>query len=265
MPNVVPDAVGVNGLISFWDFQEPPAASRIARGQYAYVLREAVGPINRVSGGVFGPYAAELRRGQYFVIPRAECKALDLHGTGAQLTVVAWLQRHRKPEVECEAVAGMWNETCAKRQYCLFLDLRIHQAGDNVCGHVSATGGPTNGYPRCMDAAIDGNYLTYFDWHCVAFTYDGHYACAWLDGRAETRVGFNPYAFPHGIYDAGGEGADFTVGAVDRAGELGNWFVGRLGGLAVYRRALALNELTALTALLPSPPKASPTKPAILV
>jgi hypothetical protein len=174
---------------------------------------------------------------------------------------VAWLQRHRKPEVECEAIAGMWGETHAKRQYCLFLDLRIHQAGDNVCGHVSATGGPTDGFPWCMDAAIDGNYLTYFDWHCVAFTYDGYYARSWQDGHSETRVGFNPYAFPQGIYDAGREGADFTVGAVHRAGELGNWFVGWLGGLAVYRRALAANELTALTALLPAPAKASPTKP----
>jgi len=77
----------------------------------------------------------------------------------------------------------------------------------------------------------------------------------WLDGRSETRVGFNPYAFPHGIYDAGPEGADFTVGAVHRAGEVGNWFAGWLGGLAIYRRALAVKELTALTTLLPPPPK----------
>jgi hypothetical protein len=41
------------------------------------------------------------------------------------------------------------------------------------------------------------------------------------------------------------EGADFTAGAVHRAGEVGNWFVGWLGGLAVYRRALAVNELAA--------------------
>jgi hypothetical protein len=33
MCNVVADAVGVDGLISFWDFEESPGTARIARGQ----------------------------------------------------------------------------------------------------------------------------------------------------------------------------------------------------------------------------------------
>ena len=261
----LPSAVALPGLISFWDFQEPAGADRVARGPHAYKLREAAGRIARVDGGVFGAHATELRRGDYFVIPRAECPALDLCGPSAQVTVVAWLQRQRKREVQCEAVAGMWNESAKQRQYGLFLDLRIHQAGDNVAGHVSATGGPTPGYPWCMDAAIGAGYLTYFDWHCVAFTYDGNFIRAWQDGRLDPRVGFNPFAYPHGIHNAGPTGADFTVGAVHRGGEMGNWFVGRLGGLAVYSRALNANELLALTALLPEPPPISPTKPPVLV
>jgi hypothetical protein len=260
--------VNLPGLISFWDFQEPAGESRLAQGPHRYALREASGPVLRVenaSRAPFGPYAAELKHGQYFSVPRAECPALDLHGPDAQVSVVAWIQRHRKREVQCEVIAGMWNETQKKRQYGLFLDLRIHQAGDNVSGHVSSSGGPTPGYPWAMDAAIGAGYITYFDWHCVAFTYDGTLVKAWLDGRLETRVGFNPFAYPHGLYNAGTEGADFTVGAVHRGGEMGNWFVGRLGGLAVFDRALDPEEMAKLTALLPVPPEASPTKPPVLV
>jgi hypothetical protein len=257
--------LNIPGLACFWDFQEPAGQARVSTGAHSYHLREAAGMVMRVEGGVFGAYSAQLNRGDYFSIPRAECPALDFCGPNARFSVVAWLQRHRKREVQCEAVAGMWNETAKQRQYGLFLDLRIHQAGDNVAGHVSATGGPTPGYPWCMDAAIGAGYLTYFDWHCVAFTYDGNYVRAWLDGQLETRVGFNPFAYPHGIYDGGASGADFTVGAVHRGGEMGNWFVGRLGGLAVFSRDLGSKEMAELTSLLPTWPEPSPTKPPVLI
>ena len=257
--------LSIPDLVCFWDFQEDTGQSRIAKGPFAYPLKESAGPIARIEGGVFGPYAAQLERGDFFSIPRADCPALNMAGPRAQVSVVAWLQRHRKREVQCEAVAGMWNETARHRQYGLFLDLRIHQAGDNVCGHVSASGGPTPGYPWCMDAAIGAGYLTYFDWHCVAFTYDGNFIRAWLDGRLETRVGFNPFAYPHGIHDGGPDGADFTVGAVHRSGEMGNWFTGRLGGLAVYSRGLEAEEIAKLSDLLPVKPEPSPTKPPVLV
>lgn len=255
----------IPSLVCFWDFQEPAGSPRISRGACAYALREAAGPVARVDDGVFGPASAELKAGQWFGIPRAECPALDIHGSEAQVTVVAWLRRYRKREVQCEAIAGMWNETRRQRQYALFLDLRIHQAGDNVGGHVSATGGPTPGYPWCMDAAIGASYLTYFDWHCVAFSYDGKTVRAYLDGELDHRVGFNPYAYPGGLFDAGPAGADFTVGAVHRGGEMGNWFTGRIGGLAVFDRALSDAEQRTLSSLLPETPKPSPSKPPVLI
>lgn len=40
--------------------------------------------------------------------------------------------------------------------------------------------------------------------------------------------------------------SDFTLGAVHRGGGMGNWFVGRLGGLAVYSRALDREEMLSL-------------------
>lgn len=256
---------GLPGLVCFWDFQEPAGRPRLAKGPHGYALQERAGPVERVAGGVFGEHALELKRGQYLGIDRADCPALDIQGPDAAVTVVAWLQRHRKREVQCEAVAGMWNESRKKRQYGLFLDLRIHQSGDNVAGHVSATGVPTPGYPWCMDAAIGASYLTYFDWHCVGFSYDGRLVRAYLDGRVDARVGFNPFAYTGGLFEGGADGADFTVGAVDRGGEMGNWFVGRLGGLAVFDRALADGEIADLCRLLPEAPVPSPTKPPVLV
>lgn len=260
--------LSINGLICLWTFQEMSGQPHIADGPCPYLLKEGAGIIEQVEPdqvGPFGQYAAELKRGDYLFSPRDQCPSLNVHGEGAEITVVAWLQRHRKREVQCEAVAGMWNETRKKRQYGLFLDLRIHQAGDNVSGHVSSTGGPTPGYPWAMDAAIGSGYLTYFDWHCVGMTYDGLMVKAWLDGRLDRRAGFNPYSYPDGLFDGGPDGADFTVGAVNRGGEMGNWFVGRLGGLAVFNRALKTNEMVALSSLVPNPPGPSPTIPPVLV
>jgi hypothetical protein len=146
-------------------------------------------------------------------------------------------------------VAGIWNETAKKRQYCLFLNLRIWNSAEQVCGHVSAIGGPTPGYRYCMTASIGGTPVSKGEWHTAAFTYDGHHARSYLDGRLDVRDGFNPYEYPDGLFDGGEDGADFTVGAVDRSGEMGNFYNGLLGGLAVFNRALSEEELRLLHAV----------------
>ncbi|MDF2661555.1 MAG: hypothetical protein K0Q94_4346 [Paenibacillus sp.] len=235
------------GLICFWDFQEEAGQDRVSRGSCKYGLRENNGPIERVEDGVFGPYAARLDFGQWFNIPRALCPALNMHGPGAQVTVAAWVKWTRSHFSRCEAIAGMWDETRAKRQYCLFLNLQIWNSGEQVCGHVSSVGGPTPGYKYCMDAAIGATPVSPDDWHFVAFTYDGTYARAYVDGRLDERETFNPYRYEGGLFDGGPDGADFTVGAVDRSGEPGNFFTGLLGGLAVYDRALTAEEIVQLT------------------
>lgn len=232
------------GLVSFWDFQEPPGTPRLAVGAGAYALAEMAGPVERVGGGLFGPHAAFLRAGQWLSIPRRDCPRLDLHGPRAQVSVVAWIRRHRKAAIECEFVAGIWNESRARRQYGLFLDLRLDGSADQVGGHVSGTGGPSPGSRWCLEASIGAHPVDYFDrWHCVGFTYDGTAARSYLDGEMDAREGRNPYPYPHGLFDAGPEGGDFTVGAVDRLGEVGNHFTGVLAGLAVFDRALSGKEM----------------------
>lgn len=239
------------GAVCLWDFQEPSGESRRSRGRENYALIEASGPVERATcaGAPLGSYAATLQRGQYFYIPRHDCPALNFCGSDTRFTVVAWIQRHRKPEIECEAIAGMWNETEGLRQYALFLDLRIHGAADNVCGHISATGGATSGHKWCMETSIGGSRVDYFTWHCVAISYDGQFVRSWLDGECQSNGEFNPYTHRSGVYDAGPHGADFTVGAVHRKGEMGNWFVGMLGGLAVFDRDLTPSEVGQLSSL----------------
>jgi hypothetical protein len=158
------------------------------------------------------------------------------------------VKRAPKSNGECQAVAGMWNETVATRQYCLFLDLSIWSSEEQACGHVSATGAPTPGYKYCMEAAIGAKPLGLGEWRQVAFTFDGVWAKVYVDGRLDYRPGLNPYYWPQPINDGGADGSDFTVGAVYRGGTMGNWFTGRLGGLAVYDEVLLEEELAGLCA-----------------
>lgn len=237
----------IPNLLCFWDFQEADNQPFIAQGLHAYALKSMNGTIARSNEGVFGTQSIYLARGQWFSIPRAECPALNIYGRHAQLTVIGWVKRMTQPETyDCETIAGVWDESRKKRQYCLFLDLPIWDSGDQVGGHVSFDGAPTPNYKYCMDAAIGQTIVPFDAWQCVAFTYDGEYACAYLNGVLDERAGRNPFHYPHGLFDGGDDGADFTIGAVSRSGEAGNFFHGMIGGIAVYDRALTDEEILGL-------------------
>jgi hypothetical protein len=238
-----PDPLSIQNLVAFWDFQEASGQKRQSKGPNAYALQEMNGPVETIPEGVFGRNAAFLKTGQWFNLPRKQCPALNIHGKNAQVTVVAWVKRAQKDHIQCEAIAGMWNETDKQRQYCLFLNLRIWDSADQVCGHVSGMGGPTAGYKYCMDASIGATPVKYGVWECVAFSYDGKQVKSYLNGKLDLRPERNPYPYEEGLFDGGEAGADFTVGAVFRSGEMGNWFTGAIGGLAVYNRALTDKEL----------------------
>ena len=77
--------------------------------------------------------------------------------------------------------------------------------------------------------------------------YDGHRAYAWLDGHLDAVPHLNPYTASGSLNDGGTTGnSDFTVGAVDREGEIGNYFVGAMASLCVYDRCLTAAEMYAL-------------------
>lgn len=243
--------------LCFWKFQEPAGSERVAVGKFGYALREGGPPVERVEGGVFGPYAARFGPGRWLEIQRRLCPGLNVHGVAAQLSVVAWLKREKNSYGGCQAVAGMWNEH-ALRQYCLFLNLHIHGSAEQVGAHVSSHGGATPGYKYCMDAAIGATVVDFERWHCVAITYDGTFARAYLDGKLDGRGDRNPFPYPGGIFDGGERGADFTVGAVrrpdavdekfqDHGSTVANPFCGLLGGLAIFDTALSDTQIAALS------------------
>ncbi|MEM6284972.1 MAG: LamG-like jellyroll fold domain-containing protein [Chloroflexota bacterium] len=226
------------GPLVLWDFlSETPMVSC---GAEPYTLTPAT-DISLINTGL------HLKRGQWLRIPRADCPALNISGENAQVSVIAHIKRlPQPPTYDCETIAGVWDESRKMRQYCLFLDLPIWDSKDQVGGHVSSHGGPTPGYKYCMDAAIGATTVQFDTWHTVGFTYDSAYARAYLDGALDTRDGRNRFHYPHGLFDGGENGADFTVGAVSRSGEPGNFFHGTIRALAVYTRALTDTEMRTL-------------------
>ena len=240
----------IPGLVSCWRFAEDAARFVAAAGE-DYVLEAADGPLKCLtdSAAPLGGTALQIDEGQWLRIPRRACPLLDIHGPAGQLTVVAWIKRRRKSNTECEFIAGQWNESGGNRQYGLFLNIGVWQERDQVCGHLSHVGGPTPGYKYCIDGAMGATPVPWDEWVCVAMSYDGQAGYAWLNGALDLRPGLNPYPLAGGLHDGGAVGSDFTVGAVHRGGEMGNFFCGLLAGLAVYRRALTPAEIFALAQL----------------
>lgn len=256
LPKPIADPCALPGLVAFWDFQEAVGGGFVSRGAHRYLLRAQGAAITVAEEGVFGRHSLAFDGRGWLRAERAECPALNLSGRDARFSVVAWIKRAKASHPGCQAVAGMWNEH-GLRQYCLFLNLHIHDSAEQVGAHVSAHGGATPGEKYCMEAAIGATAVPLDQWQCVAIRYDGRAASAWLNGELDDRGDRNPLAHPDGIFDGGPDGADFTVGAVQRpewvdedlqphGAVTANSFHGLLGGLAVFARDLSPEEMRGL-------------------
>lgn len=249
----------VDDLISFWDFQEPAGSDRISSGPYSYPLKERNGAVKRVSPGIFGPHSAYIEWGQWFSISREDCPALNIHGPDAQVSVIAWIQRIA--DNHWQFIAGMWNEQDAVRQYALFTsghrqsNYRTYdriEAEHQPHGYISAVGGATPGKPFCYSYATGPTYLQKHRWYMLTSTYDGSRIKVYVNGSLDENPGYNPFLYEKGIFDAGINGADFTVAqrAVPKwpdypqnAPDNGVGFSGYLGGLGIFDRALTPAEI----------------------
>ncbi|GAB2767288.1 hypothetical protein GCM10027275_06990 [Rhabdobacter roseus] len=243
----------VPNLLCLWDFAGKNPFR--AKGKYPYVLQRAAGELSLTKKGVLANGSVTIAENAYLHIPRKECPGLNIRGPQAQVSLLAWVRRGLKSTTphECEAIAGMWNETQRKRQYCLFLNIRLHGSSDQVCGHISGIGGPTVGEKWCVDVSIGKSPVLLDEWTFVAMTYDGQQIRSYHNGRFDAHEGRNPYAYPQGIFDGGEDGSDFTVGAVHRLGQIGNDFCGDLSGLAVFDRALTDQEISHIHQAYPLP------------
>jgi hypothetical protein len=245
-----------HGLVALWDFKEKGGCDRVSLGKGKFRLKERTGVIPRVSEGPLSGYAIALDGTNYLSIPYREAGALNIKNNS--VTVIAWVKWQGSG---IGFVAGMWNEyhDGGKRQYGLFVNLPHYNGDGQVCGHISKTGTPTPPFPYSIDYSASKQFVPKEAWSCVAFTYDGKYIKSYLNGVFESREperirntkGFegypdgliqvkNPYYFPYGIGD---NGSDFTVGSVQLAKGMNNFFKGLIGGLAVFNRALTDNEM----------------------
>jgi len=234
-------------LVAFWDFSKSPADGyRDTRGNFS--LR-GVGGVKMVSGdGVFGASSLEFDgETAYLTMPASEVGALDIT---KKVTVIAWVKR-ASAKHNC-FVAGLWNEYSdgGKRQYGLFVSLPYYNGADKVCGHISKNGKATPPFPYSVDYSTSVQKVPVGEWVQVAMTYDGKEIKSYLDGvfvesqpeLIQHTKGFagypdglvqrkNPYYFPDGMAS---NGSDFTVGAVLLKRGMGNFFHGRIAGVAVF-------------------------------
>jgi len=206
-----------------------------------------------VKNGVFGDQALRVRPGTGFILPRKQLGGLDIHGPGAVGTVCAWI--YRESEDPWQALAGVWDESRAQRQYYLFLNARSRTLSgttdrvacqNRVHGHVSDVGGPTLGLNCCVTYASGGSEIPLGRWAFVAMAFSGGTVRIHVNGALDTCPESNPFPVRDVIFDGGRDGADFTVAANSVRGVLDNFYGGLLGGVAVYGRALAETELISL-------------------
>jgi hypothetical protein len=176
------------------------------------------------------------------------------------------------------------NDDTGTRQYSMLLNMPTYGGARQLTPHISSEGGVTrradgSGLPWCADFAASKSVVPEKEWCTLGFTYDGQYIRAYYNGVLEERKldavkdkrndryftqegpdgrdrGMNPYYHGRGIfqYDPAKHketkpsgGADFTVGARYAVGSfLGEALRGRLGGLAVFNRALTPEQMQAL-------------------
>ena len=251
-----PEKIG--GIVAFWDFSDT-FKSRCGNFEMA-----SAGDVKIADEGPISGRSADFDGSCYLTLPYSDTGGLNVK-TNA-VTVVAWINWRGGGT---GFVGGMWNEykDGGKRQYGLFVSLPYYNGAGQVCGHISKTGKPTPPFPYSIDYSASAQKVPLGKWCCVAFTYDGKYIRSYLNGRFEERPkelikntkGFpgypeglvqskNPYYFPDGIGD---NGSDFTIGAVLIKKGMGNFFRGKIGGLAVFNRALSDGEISEISSMYP--------------
>lgn len=240
----------IPGCIEFWDMAEAAGNSRIGEIN-SYALQEYGGSVVRVGDGRFSDYAAYLAAdGKYLYCTES---ALDINGTNAQVTYLAWVRRFTKTGAEC--ICGSWDENAAdpdgKRQSALFGQLGA-SIGLNparaVVGHVSHDGQTTPGQTWNEEYAAGATAMTMNTaWQFMAVTFYNRTIRSYLNGALDAGSR-NPYrpANP-GIFNATPTNG-FKVGCTYYNGEITNKAWTCIAGLAAYNRALRKSEIAAIQA-----------------
>ena len=185
------------GLVAFWTFGEPAGSPRLSQGTPSpHPLAEVGGPIARVEGGPYSGYSAYLDGKQYFSIPHAELGDLNIAGPEAQVSMFAVVKIDDLNK--SRTIAGVWsegkgaNDDTGTRQYALLMHMPTYGGTRNLTPHISSEGGVTrradgSAFPWCCDYAATRVEVPEDQWCTLAFTYDGQYIRAYINGTFEPR------------------------------------------------------------------------------
>ncbi|WP_206293148.1 LamG domain-containing protein [Humisphaera borealis] len=277
------------GLVAFWTFGEKAGEPRASRGTpNKHELIEVGGPIARADGGPYSGYSAEFNGKQYLKIPYAQTRDLNIAGPKAAVSMFAVVRIIDLKQ--SRTIAGMWSEGKGRdddsgtRQYAMLMNMPTYGGNRQLVPHISAEGGVTrradgSAFPWCADYAATRKEVPEEQWCTLAFTYDGAYIRAYINGVLDARPldpvkdkrndryftsegpngkdrGMNPYFHGRGIFQFDPEkhkttkpdgGSDFTVAARFAVGSmLKEATRGKFGGLAVFNRALSDEEVLKL-------------------
>lgn len=273
------------GLIAFWTFGEEAGQPRVSSGtQEKLPLEEVGGPIARVEGGAFSGYSAKFDGQHYFRIPHAQMGALNIAGKEARVSMFAVVKVSSGKTIAGIWSEGKGaGDDSGTRQYAMLLDMPTYGGPKKLTPHISSEGGVTyradgSKFPWCADYAAGATVLPKDRWMTLGFTYDGQYIRAYFNGVLDAQDfdavkqkrtdpyftqegpgggsrGINPYYHGRGIfqYDAAKhaqtkiEPSDFTVASrLVGGGKLREALVGEMAGLAVFNRALTVEEMARL-------------------
>jgi hypothetical protein len=193
-PSVVSNT---RGLVAFWTFGEEGGQARASTGtKQKHPLAEVGGPIERIAGGPFSGYAAELNGKQYFRIPYGETGDLNISGKDAQVSMFAVVRIIDLRQ--SRTIAGMWsegkgaNDDTGTRQYSLLMNMPTYGGPLQLVPHISSEGGVTrradgSAFPWCADYAASVSKVPEEEWCTLGFTYDSKYIRAYINGVMEPR------------------------------------------------------------------------------
>ncbi len=185
------------GLVAFWTFAEPPGEARQSSATDEKLpLTEVGGPIERVAGGPFSGYSAQLDGKHYFRLPYAETGALNISGKEAQVSMFAVVKLDEMKRGV--TIAGIWsegkgaNDDTGTRQYSMLLNMPTYGGPRQLTPHISAEGGVTrradgSAFPWCADYAASRSEVPIGEWVTLGFTYDAKYIRAYFNGVLEER------------------------------------------------------------------------------
>jgi hypothetical protein len=270
-------------LVAAWDFQGdqeggntvtarvgPESLTLTARGTKT-VVKDAV------DRGPFGP--SLVLDGKTVFVKDGDIGALDVtKDGGTQVTVVNWVNDTAgNHDDTANGIAFRAGSHCeggveSARQYGSYFDdiMYFGWSHGHYAPHIGAQDGPSPGYPWNRDYA--GSARKYFtgvgqgQWHMEAFTYDGEKIIAYVDGLADEwknvaepppidpnytlhqTVDRNPFFLGKPINNSPTM-KRFSIGAAVIGGppfDGVNFTTGKLGGVAVFNRALSAEEIMAI-------------------